>query len=76
MHIVYAHVVFELNVKVTDSRNSEKRRLFWPLMMVGWLYWGLTPLLKLRSYQDGRRHTCVSWLSHTSTNTIDDGLLF
>ena len=33
------------------------------------LYWGLTPLLQLRLYHGSRWHTCVSWLSHTSTNT-------
>ena len=38
-------------------------------IMVGWLYWGLTPLWQLKSYHGGRRPTCVSWLSHTSTNT-------
>ena len=33
------------------------------------LYWGLTPLQELRSYHGGRWRACVSWLSHTSTNT-------
>ena len=33
-----------------------------------WLYWGLTPLLQLRSY-GGQWRTCDSWLSHFSTNT-------
>ena len=37
--------------------------------MVGWLHWGLMPLLQLRSYHGGRWRTCVSWLSHTSTKT-------
>ena len=30
---------------------------------------GLMPLLQLRSYHGGRWLICVSWLSHTSTNT-------
>ena len=38
-------------------------------MLVGWLYWGLTPPQQLRSYHGGRWRTCVSWLSHTLTNT-------
>ena len=37
--------------------------------MVGWVYQGLMPLKQLRSYHGGRCRTCVSWLSHTSTNT-------
>ena len=49
------------------------RRLFESMLcrkrMVGWLYWGLTPLEQLRSYHSGRWCTRVSWLSHTSTNT-------
>ena len=38
-------------------------------ILVGWLYWGLTPLKQLRSYHGSWRHICVSWLSHPSTNT-------
>ena len=34
--------------------------------LVGWFYWGLM----LRSYHGSWWRTCVSWLSHTSTNTI------
>ena len=35
----------------------------------GWLYWGLMPLKQLRSYHGGRWRPCVSWISHTSTDT-------
>ena len=38
-------------------------------MLVGWLYWGLTPREQLRSYIGGRWRTCVSWLSYTNTKT-------
>ena len=34
-----------------------------------WLYLGLAPLLLLRPCHGGQWRTCVSWLSHTSTNT-------
>ena len=30
---------------------------------------GLMPLLQLKSYHGSQWRTCVSWLSHTSTNT-------
>ena len=39
------------------------------LRLIGWLYWGLTPLQHPRSYNGGRWCICISWLSHTSTNT-------
>ena len=45
------------------------RRFLAKVYLVGWLYWGLTPFLQLRSYHGGRWRICVSWLSHTSTNT-------
>ena len=32
-------------------------------------HWGSTPFSQLRSNHSGQWRTCVSWLSHTSTNT-------
>ena len=43
--------------------------LLWHNYVVGWLYWGLMPLQQLGSYHGGWWRICVSWLSHTSTNT-------
>ena len=34
-------------------------------LWVGWLYWGLTPLLQLKSC-GGRWHTCVTFLSEAT----------
>ena len=51
------------------GRRRRRRRL---------ICWGLTPLQQLWSYHGGRWRICVSWLSHTSTNTFfqSHGLLF
>ena len=35
-----------------------------------WLYLGLMPPSQPRSYNGGQCRTCVSWLSHTSTNQL------
>ena len=39
------------------------------IRVISWLYSDLTPFKQLGSFHGGRRHICVSWLSHTSTNT-------
>ena len=61
-----------VSCSVSKSRNSWKVYSTMTRkknMLVGWLYWSLTPLEQLMSYHGGRWHTCVSWISHTSTNT-------
>ena len=63
VRLTWSYVLQKVSKKFSRFKN---RKLFVENRP---LYWGLRPLQQLRSYHGGQWRICVSWLSHTSTNT-------